>query len=108
MHPPGGSTKLVVELPAVPAATAMLLEGGIRWELAPRKEVTPLRVGVEDAKSHSLLGSLNVPGGVEGLQKTSWGGSNSAGGMRIWTQSDSAEARDACVELLALSAEAPH
>jgi hypothetical protein len=99
MHPPGGPGRLVAEFPSVPTGEELALEAGLIWEwaLARGPGFTPVNVGVDDANGRSLL-SLFIPAGLQQLQHAS-AASPAGGPMRLWIQSDQAEARGTCVEL---------
>jgi hypothetical protein len=102
MHPPGGSGRLAVELPNVPAGR-LRLESGIAWEQAWKHDanLTPLVTGVEDAQTGQSLARLELPLGTEGLQSTDVMLPQPAA-VRVWTQSSNESLRDACVRLRVL------
>ena len=103
MAPPGGPDRLVAEWTDVPPAALTLLEGGIIWEHAPRTTgVTPLHVGVEDSGPVRSHATLTVAPGTEGMQQLTVPPSgNASRSLKVWTQSDSREGREACVSLRA-------
>lgn len=108
-HPPGGATRLVAELPAVPAGERLSLEGGLVWDRGYHRgpQYTVTRLGVDDAATGERLLELPIPAGLAGLQRAAVQGSASgpARALKLWSQSDSAELRDVCLELLSQGAE---
>ncbi|MBI3183420.1 MAG: hypothetical protein HYZ28_14880 [Myxococcales bacterium] len=104
LRPPGGDARTVVELPGVRVGEKLALEGGLVWDRPSWKgpNITPLRLGVEDASTGRTLLQATAPVGLEqpvhaeapaaGLPQTAT--------LRLWVQSDSAEARETCVELV--------
>ncbi len=100
MHPPGGPGKLVLELPAVPPSEELVLEAGVIWEWAIAREpsVTRLNLGVEEVTTGRSLATLSIPPGLQPLQRAAVE-APTTGGVRVWIQSDRADARGTCVEL---------
>jgi len=109
MPPPSGQRRLVVELPAVPPADRLSLEGGLVWDRgffhSPQLTATWMDLRAPGAPSAEL--ALVVPAGVEGVQRAQ--GPGRAAGPRplelsVWAQNP--ELRDLCVDLFAYG-EAP-
>ncbi|HLL84593.1 MAG TPA: hypothetical protein VK420_18145, partial [Longimicrobium sp.] len=101
--PPGGNRRLVAEFPQVPAGARLVLEGGLIWDRGWHhgSQLTPTRFGVEDVRTGRSLLRVDVPVGVEGIQRAEVapeGGGPLA--VRIWSQADRAELRELCLELL--------
>lgn len=102
-RPPGGPARLVAELPDVPAGAYLSLEGGLVWDRGyfHGGGYTATNLGVDDAKSGERLLDLSIPPGLEGVQhaeaRTSPGGPRT---LKLWSQSDNAELRELCLDLL--------
>ncbi len=99
-QPPGGPTRVVLELVTPPAA-ALQLEAGLVWdrEFHRGPGLTPLHVGVDDASGETLV-RLSIPPGLEGLQRAK--GPGTSGTLRLWVQSDQRNLREACIDLFAV------
>lgn len=104
MRPPGGSTRLVAEFPEVPVASDLLLEGGIIWEHAPKTDVTPLEVGVDEVRTLNSIVTLSVPGGLEGMRHVNASAALGSHALKLWTRSVRPDAREACVDLTSFAA----
>ncbi len=105
LHPPGGPSRLVAEFGQLPQGSRLALEGGIIWEHASRHDaaMTAAHLGVDDAATGRRLLELTVPPGLEGLQKAEATAPSlpSPLSVKLWAQSDNAEARETCVDLFA-------
>jgi hypothetical protein len=106
MHPPGGPEKLVAEFDGVPGGTALRLEGGLIFEAAfGRPHLSTVNLGVDDARSGERLLEMAVPQGPLGVQKAERQlPRGEPRTVKIWTQADNAEARQMCLDVLALGA----
>jgi hypothetical protein len=84
-----------------------VLEAGIVGEHAAWKgpTITPAQFGVDDSSGQPLL-NLSIPPGLEGVQRAERGGAGLPESIvaRVWVQSESAEARESCVELVSYGA----
>ena len=101
---PGGTGRLVAHFPELPpGGDQLVLEGGIIWEYAHRKDpgVTALRVGVEDAATGEVVADLVVPPGLEGMQKSERPARPEGypQGLSLFVESANPSMRHACVEL---------
>ncbi|MEW5738581.1 MAG: hypothetical protein AB1938_06620 [Myxococcota bacterium] len=95
--PPGGATKLVVELPPVPAADEVVLHTGYTWERAAYKDgVTGSEVGLE---VNGRVAPLSVPAGVEALWTVQQPGAPEGAKVRAWVQAQNPHARELCLEV---------
>jgi hypothetical protein len=95
--PPGGPTKLVVELPPVPAADEVVLHTGLTWERAAYKDgVTDVEVGLE---VNGRVTPLTVPKGVEARWTVQQQGVPEGAKVRAWVQAQNAHARELCLEV---------
>jgi hypothetical protein len=87
----------------VPAGAFLSLEGGLIWDRGffHGGGYTPTNLGVEDARSGQRLLEQSIPPGLEGVQRaetpTPPGGPRA---LKVWSQSDSAELRELCLDLL--------
>ncbi len=95
---PGGSTKLVVELPPQPAADEVVLHTGYTWERGSFREgVTATDVWLEvDGRS----APLTLPPGLETLQTARQPAVPEGARIRAWVQSPNPTARELCLELI--------
>jgi hypothetical protein len=102
LSPPGGAASLVLELPAAPAGSTLVLEGGVVWEHAAKHTpgLTPLELELQ-AEDGVRVAGLQVPPGREGMQQVR--ARAPQGPLRLRVSSRQREERDACVELKALS-----
>ena len=107
MHPPGGPERLVAEFDGVPGGTELRLEGGLIFEYAAQRarHLSTTHFGVEDAASHASLLDIAQPPGLEGVLKASRvlppGGPRT---VKVWTQADNPDARQVCLDVVALEA----
>jgi len=103
LHPPGGPARLVLELPDVTLGDSLALEAGVLWEYAPRKGYgqTAAHLGVEAPDGTPLLRIALEPG-TEGLrtEQRPTAGINGTGILKLWLQSDSAQDRELCVNVV--------
>lgn len=97
--PPGGASKLVLELPPVPASAALGLRAGMVWDRGYSHDarLTPTTVNVE--VDGQVTSSLTIPAGLEGLQKAIAPAAPEGAKVRLTSQSANAESRELCVEL---------
>lgn len=105
MHAPGGGQRLVAEWDGVPGGVGLRLEGGIIWEHAHPRDarLTTTYLGVDDAGSGARLLEVAVPPGVEGVQKAEvLLPEGAARTVKVWVQSDNADRRQVCLDVLAL------
>lgn len=105
MHPAGGKIRLVAEYDAVPAGTALRMEAGIIFEHAFSKapHLRTVHLGVDDRDSGEALLRLDLPPGLEGIQRVERAlGEGPPRNLKLWVQADSAESRQVCVDVLAL------
>jgi hypothetical protein len=102
MHPPGGATRLVVELPPAPPGR-LRLESGIAWEQAWKHEanLTPVVTTVENVQGGQPLARLELPPGREGFQVAEVTLPEPAS-LKVSTQSANESQRDSCVRLRVL------
>ena len=99
---PGGQTRLVLEVPHVPAADAVVLEAGYTGERGahPRSIVTDSQLALEiDGAAQTLF----LPAGVERLHRLERGAVAEGARLRLWLQSDNAHEREVCVMLEAFA-----
>jgi hypothetical protein len=101
MHPPGGATKLVVELASVPAGE-LRLEAGYVWDRgAFHDNVTAASVGLDDVAAGQPLLSLSLPPRTETIVHAERVRTEPTS-ARIWAQADREDLRELCVELRVL------
>lgn len=95
--PPGGPTKLVVELPPVPAAEEVVLHTGYTWERASWVQgVTGSEVGLE---VNGKVAPLSVPAGVEARWTVQQQGVPAGAKVRAWVQAANPNGRELCLEV---------
>jgi hypothetical protein len=96
--PPHGPSRLVLHFPEVPAAPELLLEAGISWEHAWKRERSDVRLQLSG--SAGVL-HLRIPAGQEGfVQGTA--PQPSAGPLTLALQTDDPHEREVCIRLRAL------
>jgi hypothetical protein len=103
LAPPGGTDRLVVELPeGAPAADRLSLEAGLVWEWASldSPNLRPVRAGVEDGRGASLAEVSLVPG-HEGFERALKPGLQPTGPLKIWVSAPVPDTRETCVDVLA-------
>jgi len=108
--PPGGNLRLVAEFSQVPPGALLRLEGGLIWDRGAFRGApySLTHFGVEDAQSGKPLLRVDLPPGLEGLQRAEAPADFTAPGtLRLWSQADRAELRELCVELWVLGDEGP-
>lgn len=94
---PGGPTRLVVELPPVPAADEVVLHTGYTWERASYVQgVTASEVGLE---VNGRTTTVTLPPGVEARFSTQQTAVPEGAQVRAWLQSANPTARETCLEL---------
>lgn len=94
---PGGPTKLVVELPPVPASDTVVMFSGYTWEHGSFKEgVTPSDLGLE---VNGIVSPLTLPTGLETLQRLERQGVPEGARVRAFIQSANPAARETCLEI---------
>lgn len=94
---PGGPTKLVLELPPVPASDTVVLSTGYTWERGSYKEgVTASDVGLE---VDGIVTPLTLPTGVETLQRIERANVPAGARVRAFLKSANPTARETCLEL---------
>jgi hypothetical protein len=105
--PPGGNQRLVAEFPQVPGGAHLVLEGGLIWDRGFFREprVTATHFGVEDPRNGSPLLRIDLPGGVEGVQRQEVAPEPGPLALRIWAQSDRADLRELCLDVRVQGAE---
>jgi hypothetical protein len=103
LFPPGGPAKLVVELSNVPAADQVSLLGGFIWDRGyfhdDRFTETRLQLDIDG----SPAASIEFPKGRFGLARVDGPAVPQGSTLRVWSQSQSAELRELCVELYGFS-----
>jgi hypothetical protein len=108
MHPPGGNARLVAEFGSVPSGDRLLLEAGVIWEHAVKKDprVTTTYVRLENAATGALLAEIALPPGLEDFQRADIRGEQLPREvpLRVSVQSQTAEYRDICVDLTVFGA----
>lgn len=105
MHAPGGKQRLVAEFDGIPGGLGLRLEGGIIWEHAHPRDarLTTTYLGVDDARGGARLVEVAVPPGLEGVQKAEVRlPEGEARTVKVWVQSDNAERRQVCLDVLAV------
>jgi hypothetical protein len=96
--PPRGPSRLVLRFPDVPAAPEILLEAGISWEHAWKRERSDVRLQLSG--SAGVL-HLRIPAGHEGfVQGTA--PQPTAGPITLTLQTDDPHEREVCIRLRAL------
>jgi hypothetical protein len=94
---PGGATKLVVELPPVPAAEQVVLHTGYTWERGSFVQgVTASDVGLEVNGRTSIV---TLPPGMETRQTVQQDGVPEGARVRAWLTSANPTARELCLEV---------
>lgn len=98
LFPPGGPTKLVVELNGVPAADQLALQGGFGWDKGYYRDeqLTPVLLAADVNGTRAV--SLDFPKGKYGLFRAEAPGVPAGASVRIWSQSQNPEHREMCVE----------
>jgi hypothetical protein len=99
LQPPGGSERLVVELPALPEGDRLSLEAGFIWDRGwfHGPGLTATVVAVEDPAG-AALASVRLRVGEEGFRRAVAPGRS--GPLRLTIQADNPEVRETCVDLL--------
>jgi hypothetical protein len=103
LAPPGGTDRLVVELPGgAPAANRLSLEAGLVWEWASldSPNLRPVRAGVEDGRGAALAEVSLVPG-HEGFVRALRPDLQPTGPLKVWVSTPVPDARETCVDVLA-------
>ena len=96
--PPRGPSRLVLRFPEVPDAPELLLEAGISWEHAWKRERSDVRLQLSG--SAGVL-HLRIPAGHEGfVQGTA--PQPAAGPLTLTMQTDDPHEREVCIRLRAL------
>ncbi|MBL8949587.1 MAG: hypothetical protein JNK82_02345 [Myxococcaceae bacterium] len=107
MFPPGGPTKLVVELPSVPGADTLELMGGFIWDRGyfsdPKYTDTHLTAQVNGTQ----VAALDYPRGRFGLHRVETGAVPAGASLRVATQTQNPEQRELCVEAYGFGGAAP-
>ena len=94
---PGGPTKLVVELPPVPAADEVVLHTGYTWERGAFVQgVTASEVGLE---VNGRTTTVTLPPGAETRYTTQQLAVPEGARVRAWLQSANPNARELCLEV---------
>ncbi len=97
--PPGGPSKLVLELPPVPASASLGLRAGLTWDKGYYHEpkLTPVELGVE--VDGQVATTLTVPVFQPGVKKAQTGPVHEGARVRVTSQAQNAESRELCIEL---------
>ncbi len=100
MKPPGGPTKLVMEMADLPPVQQLSLQAGLTWDRGffHSPSLTPVHVEVDDLAAGAKQVDLTLPPGREGLQQAQSERAPS-GPIKLSVQSDNNDVRDVCVEL---------
>jgi hypothetical protein len=96
--PPRGPSRLVLRFPDAPAAPELLLEAGITWEHAWKRERSDVRLQLSG--SAGVL-HLRIPAGHEGFVQGK-APQPSAGPVTLTLQTDDPHEREVCIRLRAL------
>jgi len=101
LSPPGGTDRLVVELPeGAPAADRLSLEAGVVWEWAVYPGLPAIRVGVEDGRGASLA-EVSIAAEHTGFTRALHPDLAPTGPLKIWLSCPKADARETCVDVRA-------
>ncbi|MBK7858184.1 MAG: hypothetical protein IPJ65_06080 [Archangiaceae bacterium] len=104
LYPPGGQGRLVVEWSNVPAADQVALLGGFIWDRGYFHEdrifETHLQLEVNGVKA----AAIDYPKGRFGLQRAEGPAVPPGSTLRVWSQAQSAELRELCVEVYGFGA----
>ena len=99
LMPPGGQTRLVVEVAGVPAAETLSLQAGYTWDRGY------IMSGVTDAELalevNGARSALPMPRGTVGLQRLDARGTPEGATVRVSSSAASPSYRELCVELYA-------
>jgi hypothetical protein len=99
LWPPGGSSKLVLELPPVPASASIGLRTGMVWDRGffHDARLTPTTVNLE--ANGQVTSSITLAPGLTGVQRSNAPGVAEGSRVRVTSQSQNAELRELCVEV---------
>jgi hypothetical protein len=99
LNPPGGATRLVVELSNVPGADSFELLGGYEWDRGFFHDETHGDAFVRAEVNGMNATTIELPRGLEGLLRRDSSAAVPAGAtVRIMSQAQNPHDRDICVE----------
>ncbi len=98
MYPPGGPSKLVVELPSVPAADVLEVMGGFIWDRGYFAEERFTQTQLLAQVNGTQVAALSYPRAKFGLHRIESGAVPEGAPVRLSVQSQNPELRELCVE----------